>query len=127
MSTRAIIALKTKDGYETCWNWNDGGPDSLGRELRRHFTDEKIVRELVKIKSFSIIDNKKTIFEFMRTGDSAVALTNNRYVLKHSHQGDVVAGEGENAMFYYIQDMLDQDINYVYVFDPEVGKWKTYK
>ena len=87
MSTRAIIALKTKDGYETCWNWNDGGPDSLGRELRRHFTDEKIVRELVKIKSFSIIDNKKTIFEFMRTGDSAVALTNNRYVLKHSHQG----------------------------------------
>lgn len=41
MSTRAIIAVpRSNGGYVTAWNWNDGMPDSLGRELRTYFMDK---------------------------------------------------------------------------------------
>jgi len=127
MSTRAIIALPCKEGYETCWNWNDGGPDNLGRELRRYFRSLEEVRSLLQTKSFSIICGPNTINDYLQNGDTAVVLPNLRYLLVHPYQGGVVAGRGKRAIFKSIQEMLDQDINYVYVFDPETNKWTTYK
>ncbi len=126
MSTRAIIALRTEDGYETCWNWNDGDPNNLGRELRTYFKEESDVRSLVQIKSFSTIFGPRTISDYMQQpGDTAVCLPNRRFLLLHPHQGSVVDGKGDAAFFKTIDDMLQCDVNYVYVF--EDGKWVTYK
>lgn len=125
MSTRAIIALPTKKGYITAWNWYDGGPENLGRELRKYFTTESLVRQLISIHSFSTIFGSKSINDYMLDGDTAVALSNNRYALVHPHQRKVVAGSGKWGFFKTIEEMLGQDLNYVYVF--ENGKWKTYK
>ena len=125
MSTRAIIALPAKKGYNTAWCWNDGGPESLGRELRKYFTDEECVRQLVNLHSFSSIRGPRTVAEVMSDEDTAVVLGNLRYALMHPHDGKVVAGKGEHGHFKDIKEMLEQDLNYVYVF--EDGKWKTYK
>lgn len=129
MSTHAIIALPCKEGYETCWNWNDGYPAYLGRELRQHFRSIDAVRELMETKSFSVICGPRRINDYMtEDGDTALYLPlSNRYLLIHPHMGGVVEGKGKRAIIKTIQDMLDRDVNYVYVFDPETNKWKTYK
>ncbi|MBP5331912.1 MAG: hypothetical protein J6Y89_08690 [Lachnospiraceae bacterium] len=125
MSTRAIIALPTKKGYITAWNWNDGSPECLGQELKKYFKTEDDVRSLVSLHSFSTIFGPKQISEFVNDGDTAVMVANNRWVLQHPHDGKVVAGSGAHGFFRTIENMLEQDLNYVYVF--ENGKWKTYK
>ena len=127
MSTRAIIAYKMPNygTYATAWCWNDGGPENLGRELRRYFKDKTQVMELIKLHSFSTILGPKSIIKFMHEGDRAVCLSNNRFPLLHPHNGIVVEGRGELAYFDTIEDMLDQDVNYVYIF--EDNKWITYK
>lgn len=123
MSTRAIIALPVGKGYETAWCWNDGGPDNLGYELRRYFKDEASVRQLIKEHSFSTIVGPRTIIGYMREGDKCICLSN-RFLLKHPYDGKVVEG-GKNGFFQTVDEMLQCDLNYVYVF--ENGKWKTYK
>lgn len=125
MSTRAIIALPTPKGFITAWCWNDGSPNNLGRELREHFKTENGVRQLLRLHSFSSIWGPRTINDVMSDGDKAVALSNSRYVLMHSYNGKVVTGSGKNGYFRTLEEMLGQDLNYVYVFDK--GKWKTYK
>ena len=130
MSTRAIIALPVMGGFETAWCWNDGGPANLGAELRRYFTTEKDVRQLIDEHSFSTILGPRHIEECMNKGDTAVAIPVNassslRFALKHPHDGSVVEGKGKYGFFKSISDMLECDLNYVYVF--ENGKWKTYK
>ncbi len=45
----------------------------------------------------------------------------------YKHNGKTVAGNGKYGFFRNIEDMLGQDLNYVYVFDPENNQWKTYK
>ncbi len=125
MSTRAIIALPTSKGFITSWCWNDGSPNNLGRELRKYFKDEDDVRQLLRLHSFSSIWGPRTIKEAMSDGDTAVVLSNLRFVLMHPYNGKVVAGKGKHGYFRTLEEMLGQDLNYVYVF--EDGKWKTYK
>ena len=117
MSTRAIIALPTSKGFITSWCWNDGGPNNLGREGD--------VRQLLRLHSFSSIWGPRTIKEVMSDGDTAVVLSNLRFALMHPYNGKVVAGKGKHGYFRTLEEMLGQDLNYVYVF--ENGKWKTYK
>ena len=125
MSTRAIIALPTAKGYVTAWCWNDGGPNNLGRELRTYFRDEESVKSLIRTKSFSGIFGPRVINDFVRDGDTAICLPNGRWLLVHPHQGGVVEGKGKGAFFKTIEDMLQCDLNYVYVFAD--GKWETHK
>ena len=130
MSTRAIVAIPVKDGYETAWCWNDGSPSNLGQELRKYFKTQAQVRELIKEHSFSFVCGKKFKKEMLEqfpeqvTENNFKLLSNKRYVLQHNHDGKVVCG-GENGFFTTIQEILEHDLNYVYVF--ENYRWKTYK
>ena len=129
MSTRAIIALPAKDGYETAWCWNNGGPSNLGRELRRYFKSEELVRKLIGEHSFSTVLGPYGLADimskFQEDDDKIICLPNARFVLKHGCQGGVVAGKAPDGHFGSIEEMLQEDLNYIYVF--ENGKWKTYK
>ena len=130
MSTRAIIALPAPGGFITAWNWNDGGSTNLGTELRKYFQSENIIRERLAPHSFSCVCSKKEKEELIREfPDTAkegdfLCLSNGRYILKRKHHGSVVEG-GKDGFFETIDQMLQCDLNYVYVF--ENGKWKTYK
>ena len=61
----------------------------------------------------------------MSDGDSAAVLSNSRVALMHPYCGKVVAGRGRHGYFRTVEEMLGQDLNYVYIF--ENGKWKIYK
>ncbi len=132
MSTRAIIAIPTKKGYKTAWCWSNGFPDCLGAKLRRYFKTEEEINELINLHSFSYIYSEREAEKRMKgfdleyaTNSSYVRLYNNAHVLMDEHDGKVVAGRGPYGFFKDIDEMLDQDLNYVYVF--ENGKWETYK
>lgn len=131
MSTRAIIALPTKKGYITAWNWNDGYPDSLGYELKKYFKSKSQVMELINAHSFSIIcgDEEKeeliNLFPERISEENFSKLSNGRYIKRDTHHGRVVAGTGKYGFFRTLEDMLGQDLNYVYIFND--GKWETHK
>ena len=129
MSTRAIIAIpgthNKKKGYITTWCWNDGSPDILGKELKRHFTKEKFISQLIEAHSFSSIWGKSDILDMVTVDDKITVLKNGRFLLQRPYMGKVVDGKGKNGFFEKIEDMLGCDINYVYVF--ENNKWEIYK
>lgn len=133
MSTRAIIALeKPEGGYSTAWCWNDAYPDFLGFELRHYFKTPETIQELLNLHSFGIVCGKKEKENLDKTnichdGQEArfIKLSNKRYVLMHNYQGNIVEGQAPDGHFETIDDMLQCDLNYVYVFSG--GKWTTYK
>ncbi len=133
MSTRAIVAIPTKGGYKTAWCWNNGYPDSLGTKLRRKFKTEEDINELINLHSFECLYSKREAERRINSGYDwslghpiyYVRLYNNMHVLMEEHNGKVVAGRGPDGFFKDIDEMLEQDLNYVYVF--ENGKWKTYE
>ena len=134
MSTRAIIATPTAKGYKTAWCWCDGMPSDLGQILRSKFKTKALVDELISHHSFEALDTKKGKEEFehdcpeyTKHGGYFDELSNGTYLLKYGHHGKTVAGMGKYGFFKNIKDMLGQDLNYVYVFDPANGTWETYK
>jgi excinuclease UvrABC helicase subunit UvrB len=132
MSTRAIIAIPVDGGYNTAWCWNDGYPDNLGQTLRRKFKTREQVLEIVESHSFSSLMTKRIKADYDELCKSQCMdpatykeLSNGTFLKIDPHHGGVVAGEGENGFFENVKQMLEQDLNYVYVFEND--KWKTYK
>ena len=136
MGTRAIIATSTARGYKTAWCWLDGFPDILGRKLRTKFNTTELANELINYHSFESLMSPNECKAFVswreKAGvscddDSFIELSNGCILHMYPHHGKIVAGNGKYGFFKNIEEMLEQDINYVYVFDPERKKWKTYK
>ena len=133
MSTRAIIALPTEKGYITAWRWCDGDPATTGVELRKYFKDEKLVRELIYCHSFDGIWGPSVLKDegIMMSVSSGIKflrkLSNGRYITQTPHMGNVVAGTGKYGFFRDVEEMLAQDINYLYIFNPKTCEWKTLK
>ena len=135
MSTRAIIAVPEEKGFSTVWVWSDGMPDNLGRELRNYFTDKASIQELLELHSVSCICGEQVKKDLMTDfperfgGDDPEAkflqFSNGRYALMDGNDGNIVVGKAPYGHMDTIEEMLGQDLNYVYVF--EDGKWKTYK
>ncbi len=127
MSTRAIIAKPVRGGYETAWCWNDGGLANLGYDLA-YFRSEEDVDSLINLHSFSCIGDREEMKWWKRynaLGDKITELPNGMFARQHIHNGNVVAGEGENGFFRDIRTMLEQDLSFVYVFRD--GKWDIYR
>lgn len=97
----------------------------LGEELRKYFTKEEHVRELIRAHSFSYIHGPNEICDYAEKGDDIVPLANGRLILRDPHNGRVVAGAGKWGFFWDVETMLGQDLNYVYIFDK--GQCKIYK
>ncbi len=136
MSTRAIIAVPTAKGYKTSWNWCDSFPDDLGKTLRTKFTTKNLVDELISYHSFEAVYTRSEFESYVRwraenlihsDGKRFIELSNGCVLSMDIHHGKTVAGSGKYGFFRTIDEMLEQDLNYVYVFETESGKWKTYK
>ena len=127
MSTRAIIAVPTAKGYKTAWCWNDGFPNVLGRKLRCGFKTKALAEELVNQHSFrsimSLREHKK--YWEKESGFTTKQLSNGYVLHLYPYSGRTVAGRGRYGFFKTIEEMLGQDLDYVYVFEDD--KWKTYK
>jgi len=131
MSTRAIIAMPTANGFQGAWNWCDGMPSSLGETLRQFFTDEQSVNELIQQVSFDGVHTAKEKQEY-EAWMKRDGITNTfKTFQKLNMQKEIYVSKDERdrfqkPLFYQsIEDMLQEDINYVYVFGN--GEWKTYR
>jgi hypothetical protein len=136
MSTRAIIAVPTAKGYKTAWCWCNGFPEAIGKTLKTKFTTKAHTEELDSYHSFQTVHTrvehnrhitwrKKENIHF--EDDKFIELSNGCFLMMQLHNGKTVAGSGKYGFFRTIDEMLEQDLNYVYVFETESGKWKTYK
>jgi len=134
MSTRAIISIPTAKGFKTAWCWCDGFPSSLGRTLRNKFKTEALANELINYHSFESVMTANEHIDFKKWRKEAkisfdnekfIKLSNGCFIHMHAHHGKTVTGSGKYGFFRTIKEMLEQDLNYVYVF--ENGKWKMYK
>ena len=120
MSTRAIIATPHAGGYYTAWCWNDGGPQNLGRELRKYHTTIGSVIDLITARSFSTLVGPRQFQDIKHTitvDDRVRHLNNGRIMIVRPHQGKNVCGTEEYGWMPSIGSMLEEDVNYVYVFN----------
>ena len=125
MSTRAIIAIPTENGYTGAWNWYDSFPNVLGRILRSNFKTLEQAEKLISYKAFGSIYTAKEKAEIDKLNNYIEISGNSKKPLFLSHIGVDIEKHPFPYHFDSIADMLAQDINYVYVF--ENGKWNTYK
>ena len=56
--------------------------------------------------------------------DRFISLSNGTFLHMDKHDGKVVSGTGRYGFFRSIKRMLEEDIDYAYVFTD--GKWKTF-
>ena len=135
MSTRAIIAVPTAKGYRTAWVWNDAFPNDLGKKLKTKFNTEQLVKELISYVSFGSVvtkkekeDYEKSFADDMKNSNAFgyfKELSNGLFLHIYPHNGKPVVGSGRYAFIKTIDEMLGQDLDYVYVFNN--GEWETYK
>ena len=136
MSTRALIAMPYKQGFMACWNWYDAYPSDMGARLRTSFKTVDSVKQLIQQGMIGRVYTTAEILSLfgetaLKTGSTA---SGDSFFVKldiPKSKGLYVsrAARYDNKPKFYrsIKDMLQEDINYVYVFDPEKLKWSTYK
>jgi len=124
MGTRAYIGIKNNNGTITAaYNQCDGGLESLGYLLRKHFKTEEQVRELISYGEISSVQDMET-YEYCK---------NNFSSFNDSEWKDLqnTTGLKVHLMPYAEQPEELNDINdvmgcmicYGYLFEPEENKW----
>lgn len=143
MSTRAIIGIQNKDG-SICggWQWNDG--KGLLPLLKNQFdTTEKIIELISNGVWNNIVSprNKETLEhfkEFTKKPDSDyyIVSVGKCHLLKEkpndnaafcfgSDEGISINSDG-SMTFEDFETADGQDINYLYLFNPETREWNVY-
>ncbi len=123
MNSRAIIALEIRNGYFSLWSWVNGSPEDVGAYLYKYFHSEEEVTELLSYKSILGLFTDPSEDKHKAFPGSFARLSNGLYVKYDDGRGKTVVG-GLNGYFRTTQDMLAQDIQYLYVF--RNGTWTSY-
>jgi len=133
MSTRAIMGVVQGNGsFLGALQWNDGG--NIWELLNRKFIDDKSVSDLLSVGMWSTMWGPRqykeyltdTIRNFEGNPDiinrvkSAKMLSNGVYFIKDYYH------DKSPQVYKSVLDALGQDVNYVYVYFPELHKWKRY-
>ena len=132
MSTRAIFAKSLADGtFIGGWQWNDGGSYTAS-ELNKKLSSEEAVDKLIALGQWNVIYTKKELechkkwCETNRNIDFTSVYTVTQigkyYVLQDVRVATRPLPHTEN--YKSLEEMLEQDINFVYVFQPESKMWE---
>ena len=138
MSTRAIFAKQLEDGkYLGGWQWNDG--NIIPSELTKRISTLAEAELLISLGEWRCLMNRNEKNEHIKFCES---LNKNNpkhyaeeekpkfqkigkyYVLLKNHKS---VEFNKPQIYDSIEDMLGQDVNYVYVFDTMVNKWIKHK
>lgn len=123
MNNRAIIALEIRNGYFSLWSWVNGSPEDIGAYLYKYFRTDEEVTELLSYKSIFGIYIDPSEDKHKKVAGKFARLSNGLYVKYDDGYDKNVAG-GFNGFFRSLQDMLAQDISYLYAFRD--GMWHSY-
>lgn len=134
MSTRAIIGIKNEDGSITgAWQWNDGS--GLISLLNRKFnTIEKTIK-LINEGMWSVMYSDKEADEHEKWLKEDLYKNKNEDIQPHKYisiNGVQLLKEERYyeklpEVYKSFKDAIGQDINYLYLFDANINKWKCYR
>lgn len=130
MSTRAIIGIKNPDGSILgAWQWNDG--DCIINDLNRNFNTAEKARLLISQGMWSTMFTKtemecyeKWLVKDLYKGNEAKIPQHSYtevcgvYLLKYPHHD----GKGPET-YSDFEEASGQDINHIFLFNPETSKW----
>lgn len=127
MSTRAIIGIKRDDGAILgAWQWNDGA--DLEDLLNRYFGSDEAAEDLVHLGVFSSLmttdDAESVKIDLLKIGICSHYIPfHGAAVFPADKRGQFF--EGVPTVYAGLEDALEQDINYVYLW--ENGRWQMYE
>ena len=135
MGTRAILAKQFKNGkYITGWQWNDG--DITIANLKKWFPKEEYLDTLISLGEWKGLYTDKNKEKFIawcaenNIEEPVFTKIGNINILLDKFKMENKTEENEFCspkVYDSIKDMLDEDLNFVYVFNPENGEWKKYR
>ena len=129
-NSNALVAQEISGGnYISLWV-RYGDPKLLGQALKKHFKTSVDVSSLISERSVTAVEGPKTGFqgELTRNNGTYRKPIGKGSVLVNKEKGDGVqkAGiPGTYGGFSSLEELLNSDVQYVYVFSN--GKWKTYQ
>ena len=126
MNTRAIIAKEIGHGYFTSWCWIDKEPATIGNILRKYFSSEEEVDEILKYRNIlGIFDDYRN--DITPSMPGKYSRLSNGFYIKYDDGKSVVVSGGLNGFFRTIHDMLNEDIRSLYIFSPKTKEWLFYR
>ena len=137
MSTRAIVGVVQNDGsFLGAWQWNDGG--YIIDKLNRKFVDDKSVKDLLSVGMWSAMYGAREFKNHFPTAridtNTNVAYIDNRNYIHHALIVNNVFLTIESDELYdkqprvykNVEEAFSQDINYIYIYFPQLHRWKKY-
>lgn len=110
MSTRSYIGIKNGKTIEAIYCHRDGNPEYVGFILKKHYTTEEKVRELIALGGLSSL------------GAGGVACAYHRDMGYDDTFIPTRTIEG-SSMTAFVKAVYNKLIEHVYLFDPKTSKW----
>lgn len=133
MSTRAILGIKLENGtIAGAWQWNDG--KGLRPLLNKVFNTIDKATRLIDEGVWSTMFTKKEMEEYEDWLVNELYKGRKEQVPYHSYT-DVLGvkllkqerHENDGPTLYEnFEEALNQDINYLYLFDPQTNRWTVH-
>ena len=133
MSTRAIFAKALTDGtYVGGWQWNDGGSYTAS-ELNKKLSNEEDVDKLIALGQWNTMYSKKELTDFIEWYNRDIGNFDKNKIVTEIGKYHVLQDANVNHRtlphelnYNDMEEMLGQDINYVYIYYPENNGWKKH-
>lgn len=120
MGTRAYIAIKKPDGtYRAIYNQLDGGLESLGHILHKHFDTKEKVEKLLFLGYVTSILDKKAYYELLQQGYANASEWKELCDCMIHLWGRYEEAEDVSSL----TEITGEMISYTYVFIVEENKW----
>lgn len=133
MSTRAIFAKVLTDGtYIGGWQWNDGGSYTVS-ELNKKLSNEEDVDKLIALGQWDTMYSKKALTDFIEWYNKDIGNFDKNKIVTEIGKYHILQGANVNHRslphelnYKDMEEMLGQDIDYVYIYYPENNIWKKH-
>ncbi|MBQ2892180.1 MAG: hypothetical protein IJE45_04735 [Bacilli bacterium] len=135
MSTRAVIGVVQYDGsFLGAWQWCDAG--YIIDKLNKKFIDDKSVKELLSVGMWKAMYGAREFKKYFPISkiDGNVAYTDNHdFTSKAFIVNNVFLTIERGArydtsprVYKNVEEAFGQDINYIYIYFPQLHRWKKY-
>ena len=133
MSTRAIFAKALTDGtYIGGWQWNDGG-NYTASELNKKLSNEEDVDKLISLGQWNNMFSRKDMTDFIEWYNREIGNFDKKKIVTEIGKYHILQDANVKSMslphksnYKDMEEMLGQDINYVYIYYPENNIWKKH-
>lgn len=128
MSTRAIVGMKNADGsIRGMWIWNDGM--GLKQLLVKNFHTIDEINSLIELGMINCLYTEKAAKELDEWRRDNHIVKEGEWISfrKARAYREFRHIEREPEVYANMEEARGQDINYLYLYDPETNSWEVIK